>query len=564
MESSYRPIGTGMRQATGYNGGLQNNIGGLGTNIKLTDRPVTQQGLTGMRTANKGPQRSIYDRTYFLNRLKAKNKELSNEIERFKTETDKIQKDHELYSKLEQKYEDLSKEVRELEGSLADYNLAFDKERAGTKPEEISSIIVHLKNQTSRFRGQLDEIFIERKDQESQIQKIEQQLKQLQEMAIIKMNELDEQQKKEYLSLKGKNREVEADIGRARREMEELNYKVAELDKKLRVDHTRMKVINLKTQITELEAKKEDLAVQCNEANMSVPELRERLLQKMKDDRDKITKTEARTRDLRRAVEQMRRRLIDLEEEIGGNAQITEENKQKYEAIYKKEKEIDAFMEKFQGMREKELTEISSKQQTVLQYMENISHSINLMRRAPDAKDYENIRQHLNMQNQQTQDAEATLRLVKSQLSNRMSDLEKLKNIGNTIPLKLAKLKEQKEHMKKELIRFQDVDQVIEKMTERRQKLSRRTQEMINMSDRLTEEHRNVKAEFDEKKRALQAHPSHGSFSQLESKIAQNESLINNMKSYIANRSQDMNLDPILKKCGGIADEINDMICVKK
>lgn len=104
-----------------------------------------------------------------MNKLKTKNKNLANEISRFKTDVSKIAKDHELYQKLEQKYEDLNKEVRELEGGLADYNLAVDKERTGTKPQEISDIIVHLKNQTSRYRAQLDDIFIERKDQETQI-----------------------------------------------------------------------------------------------------------------------------------------------------------------------------------------------------------------------------------------------------------------------------------------------------------------------------------------------------------------------------------------------------------
>lgn len=99
-----------------------------------------------MRTANKGPQRQFYDRTYYLNRLKQKNLELANEIGRFKTDVTKIERDHELYQKLEQKYEDLNKEVRELEGELADYNLTEDKVRTGTKPQDISDIIMHLKN----------------------------------------------------------------------------------------------------------------------------------------------------------------------------------------------------------------------------------------------------------------------------------------------------------------------------------------------------------------------------------------------------------------------------------
>lgn len=36
-------------------------------------------------------------------------------------------KDNSLYQSLDKKFEELTKEVRELEGKLADYNLSFDK-----------------------------------------------------------------------------------------------------------------------------------------------------------------------------------------------------------------------------------------------------------------------------------------------------------------------------------------------------------------------------------------------------------------------------------------------------
>ena len=42
------------------------------------------------------------------------------------------------------------------------------------------------------------------------------------------------------------------------------------------MDQGRMKVINLKEEIKNLESKKADLDIQLNESNMSVPELRER------------------------------------------------------------------------------------------------------------------------------------------------------------------------------------------------------------------------------------------------------------------------------------------------
>ena len=64
------------------------------------------------------------------------------------------------------------------------------------------------------------------------------------------------------------------------------------------------------------------------------------------------------------------------------------------------------------------------------------------------------------------------------------------------------------------------------------------------MSDRLKEELDNVTSEFKQKKKALQNHKTYSSFAANESKIGQNEQLINNMKNFVASRKQDMNVAP--------------------
>lgn len=48
------------------------------------------------------------------------------------------------------RYDELTKEVRNLEGQLADYNLALDKQRANTRPEDIRNIYEHIKIQNER------------------------------------------------------------------------------------------------------------------------------------------------------------------------------------------------------------------------------------------------------------------------------------------------------------------------------------------------------------------------------------------------------------------------------
>ena len=138
-------MGTSMRQPTAMK---DPNLSGVGYNTKVTamERPVTNAGMAGMKSSSIGPGRQIYDRSYYFNLLKNKNNDIVNEINKMKSEVEEINKDNSTYLTLERRYETLIKDVRKFEGELADYNLALDKYRSDTKPEDIEALFMHIKN----------------------------------------------------------------------------------------------------------------------------------------------------------------------------------------------------------------------------------------------------------------------------------------------------------------------------------------------------------------------------------------------------------------------------------
>lgn len=83
-----------------------------------------------------------------------------------KNKSDQIQKEQQVYNKLETRLEELNNEVRQLEGQLADYNLALDKLRTNTRPEDVKNTYHHVKNNNEKLKSELDEIFLQRKKYE--------------------------------------------------------------------------------------------------------------------------------------------------------------------------------------------------------------------------------------------------------------------------------------------------------------------------------------------------------------------------------------------------------------
>ena len=218
-------ITTGMRQGTAMR---EVNLTGVGYNTKVSsiERPVTNHGLSGIGGSTLGPGRQIYDRTYYNNLVKTKNSEIANEINKMKQEVEDINKDNATYLTLERKYEALIKDVRKYEGELADYNLALDKHRSDTKPEDIEALFMHIKTQNDKQRVHLDSLFAEKRDMENELNSYEQQISDINFANEARLNDLDPEQRNEYEKLKQENEKLNSDINLQRGELDETQHRL--------------------------------------------------------------------------------------------------------------------------------------------------------------------------------------------------------------------------------------------------------------------------------------------------------------------------------------------------
>eukprot|EP00957_Ditylum_brightwellii_P032050 2430378-Ditylum_brightwellii.AAC.1 len=107
--------------------------------VNVSDRPVTGAGgLAGMNgKASLQYGRQIRDSNYYIGSLRTKEASIIKEITKLQSEIKEMENEAGKQGMLERTFEELLQEVRGLEGTLADYNLAIDKMRSGSDPEEI-------------------------------------------------------------------------------------------------------------------------------------------------------------------------------------------------------------------------------------------------------------------------------------------------------------------------------------------------------------------------------------------------------------------------------------------
>lgn len=129
---------------------------------------------------------------------------------------------------------------------------------------------------------------------EERTEGMQNELQNIHKQMELRLNELDPNQRAEYQRLISENTDLINEYNNKQAAMEELLNKLANAENKLRMDSQKLKGQLLKEQIGELEVKKTDYEIQLNEANLSIPEARDRILARMKEDNNSISNMEKR------------------------------------------------------------------------------------------------------------------------------------------------------------------------------------------------------------------------------------------------------------------------------
>ncbi len=123
LRTGVAPSGPGTQAAQGV---------ALSASINVQDRPVTGQGVMGMKV--QGSQgRLVEDASYYIGLLRKRITDVNTETRRLNGVIESGSRDSTQYIQLERRYEVLIKNKEVLEGQLADYNLALDKVKQSSK-----------------------------------------------------------------------------------------------------------------------------------------------------------------------------------------------------------------------------------------------------------------------------------------------------------------------------------------------------------------------------------------------------------------------------------------------
>ncbi|CAH2293816.1 intraflagellar transport 74 homolog [Pelobates cultripes] len=540
-------LSTGMPPTTARPGTRGGSIGPgvLSSQIKVADRPVTQQGLSGMKTGIKGPQRQILDKSYFLGLLRSKVTELTTEMSKLKKEIDNYNQENSVYLSYEKRAEVLALEIKEHQGQLADYNMLVDKLNTNIDMEEVLLDYNMLKSLNDREAQSIDVIFTERQSKEAFIRRVEEDIENEKQAAESIIKNMSEEKQAIYQDMKGRNEQLLKELDIRQNELDALGAKKESLESEISHSHTKQEAVHLYEKLYELESRR-DQTIAEDKSMGSPQEEKAKLLKQVKEDNQEMASMERQLTDIKEKAKQLNEELerldMDLEEHQG-------EKKQKYKELKKREESMDRFFETYEESKNQELAKKSETEANIVVLLEHMSRNTNRLKQISSitAQELKVMQDDLNFKETEMHKSQSTAKNLTSESQRLQQDLQKVEQLESKINSELTSLKENIQQMTEGLETFSNLDALRVSAEEKKKKLqedkiilSKRRDTFKKILEQLNSEHEKLNTQ-------LQENETHSQLTNLERKWQHHEQNNFVMKEFIATKSQESDYKQVMK-----------------
>ena len=564
--------GFGGLGTAGTRGGIPMTPGGtaavgavLQHDVKVADRPVTQQGIMGMKQGGAGPGRKVADKSYFLGLVNKKVHDIVAEMQRLEQEKETIASDKVQFAKLETKYGKLIAEVRNLEGQLADFNLAMDKMRTSADPSEITQYRHMLADQNRSNSERTDRVLEMRQELERELASIQQQTAQVAKEAEARVDTLAPEQADRFRAMQREHQELLAQMLSARQEAEQLGAHRRMLEDRISgAGSYTEQCAQLSRQVARAMREKAALQQELGATRLDPDEARELMLTKVKQDKAKLDELDAQLNQVADENRQHQRTLTELSAEVedrqreeSKGAEKEDKKAQTYEVLHAREKEMSAFIDAFPEKRQAAIAQKQEAQERIVALLEHISEGLQRENAMPSRERVRGMRDDLQFKEKQLESAEATKDRLEAERDKCLAELQKINTLDQKIQVELKSLGEKMSNMRDEMEEFTDIPALREAAERTREDLESKRASYKQRRDNISGQVQQLSAKYEGKKKALAENETAKTLEGLEQKLRHYEQNIFHLREVVAEKEHECNYHTIKDDCTRMLDELN-------
>lgn len=501
-----------------------------------------------MRTQAQGPGRLVQDSSYYVGILSKKIRDVTSETQRLRSEIEQQSKDNAQYSTFERKYESLLKTKETLEGQLADYNLALDKTRTSTDPEDVQRMAEDLKEKNRQSAQELDRIFLQRKQKDSEAAQIEDQLANHYKQIEKRINELEPGKLRSYNELINSKKDMESYLSITGSKLNEINGQIHAYENDDRGVHSYRKDYEaLEKQVTAAARDEAMLQEELEIAGLDPKEGLQKFKARVEKYKEANKSTEENIGNLRGELTRLQRMLDDfgVSADQGGE----DEEAAKFELLKKRDADMTAFMEKFDESKAEIIGEQRSVQSTIVALLEYISRDVENSKELPTQEAHGEMEAIKDFKQKNLLSAEKTMETLQAEHRKREKELDILRNSEPKLKKEMEALRAAIAQLKKESDTMADVAGL-------RQQFDATKGGLMDISDSYTRRKQDMQQQvlvlsqkLDVLKKEMSTNETVKELDEMEKQMKNKEKNIFELRDYVETKSRETDYEGLKASC---------------
>lgn len=533
---------TGMRPGTPGSGyGLSGNSA---DQLMITERPVTQQGMMGMKMSSQnGPRRQVQDRNYYRDLLLKKKAELASINQELDANLAAVERESSTTAQLEKAHDVLAKEVKKKQGELSDLNVVLGMVHGKShSPDDMAHELNILKERNDAERKRMDTVFTNRQVMEKKIKEIEKHVSAQQQEMESMLNELAPDKRSRYFELQGEHKALSAEIQRLENDLDAVSRQVSSAESELSSSVVKQRALATHEQIASLDSRKNDLEDEIRTLSLSPEEQKEQLLHKIRTDKAEVERLEGVIKDLNEDNAKLESKLKSAhraaeDRDAANTGSGNESSAGKYETLLRQEKELIEFIDDFPEANANVTTEMSSLQNQITELLRQIAKYALVEQNLPSKQRYDEMKDELKYKSEQVNNATETSVRLQDELEARQQELEKIDNLEEKMAKEIQTLNTKMSTMKEEIVKYKQLDKLADDEEQTRSRLEVDRVRLGRYRDGLAVVVNEKAAKLDAKKSQLAGHDNFQILDQLEDRLRALHQTNFATSEYIANKN---------------------------
>nr|XP_026486598.1 intraflagellar transport protein 74 homolog [Vanessa tameamea] len=544
-----------MRPTSAYRGGTASRLSTAGfgpapptasrqtnamTGFSMIDRPITQQGLSGLRTstARGFRKRQLQDKRYWEELMQVKVREMKAEIARLSEQADAGEREKSAKKHYEKRVRELAQELTDLQGRLADYNTAIRIANGEATKYSVEEQTKELEINNKKLQEEVEQVFLEKQRKENQLRQLREQLDKEQSTISKLLSDMTTEQKSQYNELEATAAGLREEVEQARIQIDHLNREKEEFTKEITSSQIKMHLLELHRRLVVAEEKRDNIKNEINN-RLDPQEEREKLLLQVREDNAAIASLDSNAANLKDQIRKVQELIEQAEQDLEeGNS----ERHQKYRELKKREETMDVFMSTYEENVKKEQEKIEQLEKDIVFALEHSSSNIDL-----DLSEIDSLKQREGYSSL-NDDSKKTVESLTKDYERFQANLKKAEATRERLATELQTLPEKTLVMKEELVTLTDLEKLRDEGEERKKTLEN---EMRMLKEKLAPTESAV-VEASSKLRKLQesldGNEMYAKLNSLEENLAQLENRKTVLEEDIASITLKADYEPIKKE----------------